>query len=457
MDAGSIIIGSVKELTKSFKGGVRLIEHKYTKNSPIERCPDPDTVSISLTQHIGVMCRPTVKAGDRVLEGQLIGEIPGGLGCPVHASVSGTVLRIEEVTTAAGGTSYNIVIENDKQHCISPEVQTFGKKLSEAGSDEIIAAVRRAGIAGMGGTAFPTHAKLSASRGKVDRIIVNCCESEPFVCANHRIILEYPEEVIAGAKIMAAAVGGREVWLAVEGDRRDEIGSLSRHLRDGGIVTVRKISSKYPSGSEKQLVSALMGLEIGEGKTPIDAGCVVFNSETCMAVYEAFAKGLPLISRVVTVDGDCVAQPKNLLVPIGTSMRHLIDCCGGLCNEPKKIIAGGPMMGTAQWDPEAPVTKNTSAVLVLSKFFDRESKLPPVCIRCGRCVSACPMKLMPLKIAAYSDRGQLDKCESLGALSCIECGCCTYVCPGGVPVAQTVARAKSAIIAKRRRAVSQGK
>lgn len=441
----------------SFKGGLRLDAHKYSANSPIERMEEPQTVSISLTQHVGIMCRPTVKVGDRVLEGQLIGDITGGLGCPVHASVSGTVIRIDEVTGASGGLSYNIVIENDRQHIMSPEVHPFGKKLSEATSDEIIAAVRRAGIAGMGGTAFPTHAKMSAARSRVDHVIVNCCESEPFVCANHRLVLECPEEIIGGVKIIMVALGVRDAWIAVEGDRRDEVASMTKVLGASELISLKRISSKYPAGSEKQLLSALAGIEIGEGKTPIDAGFVVFNAETCKAVYDAFARGLPLIERVVTVDGDCIAKPKNLRVPIGTPLSHLIDSCGGLCKEPKKMICGGPMMGVAQWDPNAPVTKNTSALLVLSSYFDRESKLAPACIRCGRCVKACPMKLMPLKIVEASAKGNTERCAALGAVSCIECGLCTYVCPGGVPVAQTVARAKSAILTERRRAVSKGK
>lgn len=438
----------------TFKGGIRPDEHKYTKNSPIERVSDPDTVSIALTQHVGVMCRPLVKPGDHVLEGQLIGEIPGGLGCPVHASVSGTVLKIEEVTTAWGGVSFNIIIENDKTHSVSPDVHPFGKKLSEATSDELIAAVRNAGIAGMGGTAFPTHAKLSAAKGKVDRVIVNCLECEPFVSANHRIILENTDAVVNGTKIIMMALGVREAWLAVSEDRRDEQAALGKVIAGSQILFIKRITSKYPAGSEKQLINALTGREVREGRTPLDEGIVVFNAETCKAVYDVFAKGRPLCDRVVTVDGDCIARPANLLVPIGTPVSHLIEHCGGLCAEPKKIIMGGPMMGQAAWDPDTPVTKNTSAVLVLSKYFDRESKLPAACIRCGRCVTACPMKLMPLKIAALSSKGRIDECERLGATACMECGSCTYVCPGGVPVAQMVSRAKSSILAERRNAVS---
>lgn len=440
----------------TFKGGIWPDDHKYTVNSKIEPIPEPEYVSVSLTQHVGVMCRPTVHVGDSVLVGQLIGEIPGGLGCPVHASVSGTVRKIEEVTTPSGGTSYNIVINNDGTHRVSPAVVPFGKKLSEASADELIAAIRDAGIAGMGGTAFPTYAKLSAARGKVERIIVNCCENEPFLCATHRQIVEHAEDIINGVKIMMVAAGVREAWIAVEAAKKDEIRRLESLIGESRLMSIKRVSSKYPQGSEKQLVYALCGREVRGGRTPIDTGNVVFNAETCAAVFSALSTGMPLIKRVVTVDGDCISHPKNLLVPIGTPVSHLIECCGPLCRPPKKVISGGPMMGTSLWDPESPVTKTTSGVLVLSDFFDRESSLPAVCIRCGRCVKACPVRLLPLKIAAFSAKGEFDRCDSLGAADCMECGSCSYVCPGGVPVVQLIGRAKSEILMKRRNARSGG-
>ena len=438
----------------TFKGGIRPDDHKYTKDSPVERIKEPDTVSIALSQHVGVMCRPTIKVGDRVLCGQLIGDIPGGLGCPVHSSVSGTVLRIEEVTTQYGGVSYNIVIENDKQGTLAETVRPFGKKLGEATFEEILAVIRNAGIAGMGGTAFPTYAKIAAAKGKATRLIINCCEGEPFVTVTRRMILGNMPEIIGGVKILMMALGIREAYMAVEKDRKAEIRRLKEHI-DASLIHLLKVSSKYPSGSEKHLVYALTKEEIPEGKTPLEAGCVVFSAETCCAIFEAFSKGMPLIRRVITVDGDCIANPRNLSVPIGTSASYIISQCGGLVGEPKKIIFGGPLMGQAQWDANAPVSKMTSAVLVFSDYFDRESKLEPVCIRCGRCVKACPMKLMPIDIYNAVKRSKIVAAENLGAASCIECGACTHVCPGGIPVTQYVSRAKTDILARRRSAAEK--
>ncbi len=434
----------------TFKGGVWPDDHKYTKNIPIEEIAPVAKVSVSLSQHVGIMCKPVVKVGEQVRVGQMIGDVPGGLGCPVHASVSGTVVQIEEVTAQRGGTSYNIVIENDGQNMLDDTVQPFGKKLSEATSEEIIAAVRSAGITGMGAAAFPAYAKLAAAAGRADTLIVNCIESEPFACASHRLVLENPAAIIHGLKIIMVALGIQRAWIAVEGIQKEERAALQSLIGDAKLIEIKKVTSKYPAGSEKQLVYALTKKEIPGGRTPLDVGIVVFNAQTCAAVYEALAKGMPLVRRIVTVDGDCIQTPKNLLVPIGTPISDLIECCGGLCAQPKKIICGGPMMGQAQWDADAPINKTTAAVLVLSEYFDYESKLPPVCIRCGRCVRACPMKLMPLKIASAIEIGRVDEAAAFGATDCIECGTCSYICPGGVPVTQLAVRAKMAVLEQRR-------
>ena len=434
----------------TFPGGIRPDEHKYTKNSPIEEFPAPAQVSIPLSQHVGVMCKPLVRVGDPVRMGQMIGDVAGGLGCPVHASVSGTVVRIDEVTGEHGGVSYNIVIDNDGKNTLAETVRPFGKRLSEATPDEIIAAVRAAGITGMGSAAFPTYAKIAAARARTDLIIVNCIECEPFVCGTHRLILEDAAAIFHGLKILMVATGAREAWIAAEVGKREELATLQPFVEKDEMLQLKKVTSKYPSGSEKQLVYALTKQEISGGRTPLDAGIIVFNAQTCAAVYHALAKGMPLIRRIVTVDGDCISTPKNLSVPIGTRIEDLIDYCGGLSAEPKKIVCGGPMMGQAIWDSSAPVSKTTSAVLFLSEFFDHESKLPPVCIRCGRCVRACPARLMPLKIAAAIQKNRVDIADELGALSCIECGSCSYVCPGAVPVAQLVSRARTAVLAVRR-------
>lgn len=436
----------------TFRGGIRPDDHKYTKHSRIELIEQPNTVSIPLSQHVGAMCRPTVTVGDKVCVGQLIGDIPGGLGCPVHSSVSGTVKGVEEITTAYGGVSYNIIIENDHQNTVASTVHPFGKRLADATYEEIVAVIRNAGIAGMGGTAFPTYAKIAAARGNVVSAIINCCEGEPFVTINRRLILEKAEDVIGGAKILMVALGIRKASICIEKNKKAEIAKLRDVTVSETMLSVTPVSNKYPSGSEKQLVYALTKSEIPEGKTAIECGYVTFSAETCVAVYEAFATGMPLVKRYITVDGDCIPKPRNLCVPIGTSASFVIDKCGGLCNYAKKVIFGGPMMGQAQWDVNAPVSKTTSAILVFSEYFDRESRLDLVCIRCGRCVKACPMKLMPLEIAACVKKGKADAAEELFAARCIECGACTHVCPGGMPLTQLVARAKTDILSRRRTA-----
>lgn len=438
-----------------FKGGIRPDSHKYTASSPVKRIPEPETVSVPLTQHVGVMCRPVVKVGDRVLRGQLVGEIPGGLGCPVHSGVSGTVIRIEEFTTEAGGVSYNIVIENDGENTLSPTVRPFGKKLSEASFEEIVSVIRNAGITGMGGTAFPTHARLAAARGKVDKIIVNCLESEPFSCSTHRLVAENAAEIIGGVKILMVALGVRHAVVAVGEGEKEELRALDTALGGSDIITVRKVSSKYPADSERLLIYTLTGIAVPSGTSPMESGCIVFSADTLYAVFEAFAKGLPLCERVVTADGDCVAEPANWLVPVGTPASHLINCSGGLCREVKKLVFGGPLSGKAVWDENSPVTKNTKAILALSSFFDRESKKDaPVCLRCGRCVDACPMGLAPVKIVEAYRKGSVGGCKMLYADACTDCGCCSYVCPGGVSVSQIVTAAKHSVLEKRRKAVS---
>ncbi len=274
----------------TFKGGVWPDDHKYTKNIPIEEIVPTAKVSVSLSQHVGIMCKPVVKVGEQVRMGQLIGDVPGGLGCPVHASVSGTVVQIEEVTAQRGGTSYNIVIENDGQNTLADTVQPFGKKLSEATSEEIIAAVRAAGITGMGAAAFPTYAKLAAAAGRADTLIINCIESEPFACAGHRLVLENPAAIIHGLKIIMVALGIQRAWIAVDGSRKEERAALQPLLGDTKLIQIKKVTSKYPAGSEKQLVYALTKKEIPGGRTPLDVGIVVFNAQTCAAIYEALAK-----------------------------------------------------------------------------------------------------------------------------------------------------------------------
>lgn len=431
----------------TFKGGTRVREYKNTRALAVVDLPAPPVVEIPLSQHIGVPCTPTVSVGDRVLRGQLIGEVPAGLGCPVHSSVSGTVKAISSRVGVQGRPVPTVIIENDGEGTLSPDVVPFSKRLGDTSPEEIVDVIRRAGISGMGGATFPTWAKLSGAIGKVNRLIINCAECEPFITVNHRLMLEHPEELVGGAKILLRALGLPSGDIAIEDNKLNAADRVAAEIGESPLLNIKLMRTKYPQGDERQLIFALTGREVPEGKLPADVGCVVFNAETCSAIYRAFAEGMPLIERCVTVDGDCVREPKNLRVPLGTPVRSLIEFCGGLVRTPFKLINGGPMMGAATWDFDAPVTKGTSAILVFSEEF-AAMKDDFACIRCGRCVKNCPMHLMPVYLAQYAMAGNYDETAKLHVMSCVECGTCSYNCPGNVPIVQYIRVAKGAVRSK---------
>lgn len=428
----------------TFRGGIHIDEHKNTAGVRTEDLPAPPEVVIPLSQHIGVPAKAIVSVGETVLVGQKIGEAEG-LGCPAHSSVSGTVKSLESCFTPAGKKIESIVIENDGNDTVSPDVKPIGKKLSECTAEEIIDAVREAGISGMGGAAFPTYAKIQSAINNVETVIVNCAECEPYITANHRLILENPMSVINGAKILMKAIGVRRTYLAIEDNKLDAANKLEELVVDNPLFEVKVMRTKYPQGDERQLIYALLGKELPQGKLPADVGVVIFNAETCSAVYSALSTGMPLVKRIVTVDGDCIGRPMNYRVPIGTKMSWLAECAGGLARTPARIISGGPMMGQAQWDPNAPVTKSTSAVLMLSSESIPETVEDPVCIRCGKCVKNCPMHLAPCYISQASRAHEFELCEKYNAMSCVECGCCSYNCPAKIEIVQSIRVAKAEI------------
>ena len=436
----------------TFQGGIRMNEYKNTEGCPIEPITPPATVSVSMSQHIGAPCTPAVQVGDTVDKGQVIGRVEKGLGCPVHASVSGKVTKIALHQTADGRMVSYIDIENDFEDRISPEVRPFTQPLEETTSEQIVEVVRQAGISGMGGAAFPTYAKIQSAVGKADTLIVNGAECEPYITANHRLFLEQGENILNGVKILLRGVGIQEAIIAIEDNKPDAIAHMKTLTQDIPYIRVAVLKTKYPQGDERQLIYALKKVELPTGKLPADAGCVIFNAETCAAVYRAFATGMPLVERVMTCDGDCVREPKNIFVPIGTSYRDVIAFCGGLKKEPHKIIDGGPMMGMAQFSVDTTVKKSTSALLV---FSDSDKKPQnAVCIRCGRCVQHCPMHLMPNYLAAFTRKADWDMLEQFDIMSCVECGTCSYGCPGYVPIVQYIKKAKG-IIRERQQAMAQ--
>lgn len=428
----------------TFNGGIHPKENKNTKDLRIAKLAPPPLVSIPLSQHIGAPCKAVVKPGDAVLKGQVIGVVENALGVPVHASVSGTVKQIISKRMPDDRVIENIVIENDFLDTLSPDIKPVECSIKDLTAEQIIEAVRNAGISGMGGATFPTYAKISSAIGKVHTMIINCCECEPYICANHRLMLENPAGIIGGAVILMKAFGLRTCDIAVENNKMDAVAAFEKELqsKDPSMFNIRVMKTKYPQGDERQIIFALKHIEIPTGKLPADVGCVVFNAETCFSVYRALTEGMPLIERIVTVDGDCVARPKNVLAPIGASYMDLIEFCGGLKATPKKLISGGPMMGAAQWDIYGSVTKGTSAVLVLSDEAAAPYTSDGVCIHCGKCVAACPMHLYPNYLAMFTRADAFDECKKYDIMSCVECGSCTYGCPGGVPIVQLIRSAK---------------
>ncbi len=429
----------------TFGGGTHVKEYKYTSNREIVVMPAPDTLSVLLSQHIGTPAKPTVAVGDYVRMGQMIADVQSGLGCPVHSPVSGKIAAFGSMEISPGRQVEFIKIENDGKYEKDSSVTPFGKNPEEADAAEIIEVIRRAGISGNGGATFPTYAKIQSAIGKADTVIINGSECEPFLTSDHRLMYELPEKVIGGAKILLHAVGAPKGVIAIEDNKPDAITSMSIAAA-GSRFEVASLATKYPQGDERQLVYAITEREIPTGKLPADAGCVIFNVGTCVAVYDAFYGGMPMISRVVTVAGDCVRHPSNVLAYIGSSYRDIIEFCGGLTEIPKKLICGGPMMGTTVSSFDRPLTKGNSGILLFSKRFAGSlggDESP--CIRCGRCLSVCPMRLMTGSIVSSVKRGLFGDAENLGIMSCVECGACAYNCPARIPLVQYMRAGKSYI------------
>ncbi len=426
-------------------------EYKLTQSCTTEKLPEPEIVRIPLSQHIGAPCTELVAVGDIVDKGQVIGEVASGLGCPVHSTVSGKVSAIEEVFTPQGRKMRQIIIENDGKERMSPDILTEERSCDGITAEELVETVRLAGISGMGGATFPTYAKIQSALGKVDNVIINGAECEPFITADHRLMIENPREIVGGARLLCNVFGVKNAIIAIEDNKPDAIKILLEASENIPEVEVKILKTKYPQGDERQIIYALTGKELPGGKLPADVGCVIFNVETCYNIYRAVTLKMPLIERIVTVSGDYINIPKNVLVPLGTAVSELIDFCGGFKERPAKFITGGPMMGVAQWDEHTPVTKGTNAVLAFSKSFAKEPKTPFSCLHCGKCVGVCPMHLMPLYLAQFSKNQDHEMCTKFNIMSCVECGSCAYICPGKVPIVQFIRMEK----AKMREAVKK--
>lgn len=435
----------------TFKGGIHPPHFKKaTEEKPLERAKEPKTVVIPLQQHIGAPCEPIVKVGDKVKIGQKIGEPTAFVSAPVHSSIAGVVKKITDMPTPAGTKVKCIVIESDGSEEIHESVKPKGSLDSLTG-DEIIQIIKEAGITGMGGASFPTHVKLSPPKDKkIDTIILNGAECEPYLTADHRLMLEQPEKVVFGLKAIMKAVGVEKGFIGIENNKPDAIETMEKAVANEPNIKIATLVTKYPQGDEKRLINAVTGREVPSGGLPMDVGVIVNNVGTAAAIANAIQTGMPIIERIVTITGSAIKEPKNLIVKIGTSFKEVIEQCGGYKEKPGKIVSGGPMMGISQYTDEVPVIKGTSGILVLNEK-DAQVPEPQPCIRCGKCITICPVGLQPLFISKLSLKKMFEEAENYHALDCIECGSCSYICPSKRPLVEAIRVAKREIIAKRKR------
>lgn len=428
-------------------GGVAVPHRKNTWDAPSTVMPPPARVVLPMRQHIGAPCAPTVKKGDHVYLGQIIGDSDAFLCAPVHASVSGTVAEIREIALPGGQRSAAVVIDSDGQMERDPGIYPPAQIVGKA---ELAAAARSAGLVGLGGAGFPTFAKLNIPEDKrVDTLIVNAAECEPYVTSDHREAIENGKNVLDGVYKVKEILGVRRVFIAVEDNKPDVIEHL-REIADNieldpeDEVRVFPLKSQYPQGAEKVLVQSCAGRKVPPGKLPADVGCLVMNIASISFLASYMRTGMPLTLKRVTVDGSAIAYPQNVIVPVGTPIKDVIQFCGGYKSEPKKILMGGPMMGIAVTSDEAPILKQNNAILA---FDEEEAKLlePTDCIRCGKCVAACPMELMPTKLEKAALKKDVQALKDYDVMTCMECGCCAFSCPAGRRLVQAIRLGKSIV------------
>jgi len=426
----------------TFKGGIHPIQNKqYTENKPIEEVLPKGDLVFPMLQHIGAPCNPIVKKGQRVLVGEKIGEAVGVVSSPIHSSVSGTVKNIMNMYHPNGFKVMSVIIENDNLYEKIPYIKTRLDYM-DLPREEVIKIIKEAGIVGMGGAGFPTHIKLSpSSDDKIDSIIINGSECEPYLTCDHRLMLENTKEIIEGLKIVLKLFPEAKAYICIENNKNNAIRAMEDASKDVENIEVVALKTKFPQGAEKQLIYSVTKREVHSGKLPATVGCIVQNVDTIYEIYNAVVNGSPLISIVVTVTGDAIKEPKNFRAKIGTSYRELIDAAGGFVEEPLKVISGGPMMGIAAHTLDIPVIKGSSGILCLTKA---EASLPEEsnCINCGRCVEFCPMHLMPVKLAANATLDKYKIFDEYHGLDCIECGSCSYICPASRHLVQKIRTGK---------------
>ena len=434
----------------TFKGGIHPNDGKsLAKDKAIVSILPKGDLVYPLSQHIGAPATPVVAVGDDVLKGQKIAEAGGFVSAPIYASVSGKVKAIEPRFNPTGSKVNCIIIENDGEY---KEVEyTPVKPFAELSKEEILGLIGDAGIVGMGGAGFPTKVKLSPKEPeKIEYIIANCAECEPYITADYRRMLEQPEELVSGMKVVLSLFDNAKGIFGVEDNKPDCIAKLKELTKDEPRMEVMALKTKYPQGAERQLIYATTKRAINSTMLPADAGCVVDNVETLIGIHNAVICGKPLTERIVTVSGDGVNEPGNFRVLLGTNQKELVEAAGGLNGEPEKVISGGPMMGFAMFTLDTPITKTSSSILCLSKDAVAECE-PSACINCGRCVDACPSRIIPSRLADYSERHDEEAFVKWEGLECVECGSCSYVCPAKRHLKQSIGSMKKIVLANRRK------
>lgn len=434
----------------TFTGGIHPYDGKdLSKDKPIKDILPKGDLVYPLSQHIGAPAVPVVKKGDHVLTGQKIADAAGFVSAPIYATVSGTVKAIEKRRVTVGDNVNAIVIENDGKY----EEVDYGecKPLEELTKEEIVKKVQEAGVVGMGGAGFPTHVKLSPKEpDKIEYVIANCAECEPYLTSDYRRMLEEPQKVIDGLKCVLALFDNARGIMAVEDNKPDCVKVLKELTKDEPRITVKALKTKYPQGAERQLIYAATGRAINSDMLPADAGCIVDNVDTLVAINSAVRENKPLMYRIVTVTGDAIADPRNFRVRIGTNYHELIDEAGGFKEDPEKIVNGGPMMGFAIFDLDVPTTKTASALLCLTHDQVSEKEEGP-CINCGRCVDACPGRVIPSRLADFAARGDKESFQKWNGMECCECGCCSFVCPAKRQLTQQIKSMRKMVLADRKK------